>query len=143
MVTDTATAARLGGVSVSTVRAWARYGAISATKTNGAWVIDVASLRHRISLGRRSVPAQLAQFRDSRAARTKAEELLELAALVPTRAPHRYIAVSSQGTDGYLVDTTIGSCTCKGWAYSAHCYHLLAATILENSTPATRLALAA
>lgn len=138
---DTAQAARLAGVTVHTIRAWARYGAIAAVKAAGRWVIDPESLRHRISLSRRTVAAQLAAFRDAKSAEGKAAELLELGALVPTGRPHRYLAVASNGADGYLVDTLAGSCTCKGHLYSSRCYHLAAAVMLE-SAPAP-LALAA
>lgn len=137
----TTEAAKHAGVTVATIRTWARYGAITATKTAGAWLIDLDSLRHRIALGRTTVTKQLAVFTDTKTASDKAQELLELHALVPTSRPYRYIAISSQGTDGYLVDTVQGSCTCKGHLYTGKCYHLLAATILE--TRAARLGLAA
>lgn len=127
----TAEAAHLAGVSPRTIRTWCQHGAVTATKVAGAWVIDTDSLRHRISLSRRTVTAQLAAFTDPKAARLKAEELVELGALIPLDA-WRYLAVSSSGTDGYVVDTLAGSCTCKGWTYSGHCYHILAATMLET-----------
>lgn len=47
----TTTAAELAGVTVDTIRGWARYGAIKAAKKAGRWVIDRASLLRRIALG--------------------------------------------------------------------------------------------
>jgi hypothetical protein len=139
--TTTADAAKLARVSVRTVRLWCRLGAVAAVKTAGRWVIDLASLRHRIALARRTVAKQLAAFRDAKSAQGKAAELLELGALVPAARPYQYVAIASNGIDGYLVDTLAGSCTCKGHLYSARCYHLAAAVMLE-SAPAP-LALAA
>src|SRR5690554_6301750 len=48
---DTATAAAQAGVTVATIRAWCRIGAIVACKKAGRWCIDAASLAYRISLG--------------------------------------------------------------------------------------------
>lgn len=50
----TTTAAELAGVTVDTIRGWARYGAIKAAKKGGRWVIDRASLLRRIALGTRT-----------------------------------------------------------------------------------------
>lgn len=51
-MTYTATAAaQLAGVTVDTVRTWARMGAVRATKVARRWVIDAASLARRISMG--------------------------------------------------------------------------------------------
>lgn len=136
----TTQAATQAGVTVATIRTWARYGAIAATKTGGKWMVDLDSLRHRIALGRNTTAKQLAAFADPKAARTKAEEIVELGALVPLDA-YRYLAVSSSGRDGYVVDTLAGSCTCKGYTYTGRCVHNVAATILE--TRAARLGLAA
>jgi hypothetical protein len=142
MTTDTATAAHQANVTPRTVRTWCRLGAVAAVKVSGRWVIDTDSLRHRISLSRRTVAAQLAAFTDARSAQAKAEELLELGALVPLRRPYTYLAVSSKGTGGYVVDTLAGSCTCHGYVYSSHCYHLVAAVALETRV-SVPLALAA
>lgn len=141
MTQTTAEAGRLAGVSPRTIRTWCAVGAVTATKVRGAWVIDVASLRHRIALSRRTVTTQLAAFTDPKAARLKAEELVELGALVPLDA-WRYLAVSSSGRDGYVVDTLAGSCTCKGYVYVGRCHHTVAAVMLETRT-ITQLALAA
>lgn len=48
---DTTTAANSAGVTVATIRHWCRYGAVTATKVAGRWVIDEASLAHRITIG--------------------------------------------------------------------------------------------
>mgnify|MGYP001946822483 CR=1 FL=1 len=45
-------AATLARVTVDTIRHWARYGAIRATKKAGRWVIDQVSLLRRIELDR-------------------------------------------------------------------------------------------
>lgn len=137
----TAQAAKLAGVSPRTIRTWCQHGAVTAVKVNGAWVIDVESLRHRIALGRTTVTKQLAAFADPKATQAKAEEIVELGALVPLDR-WRYLAVSSSGRDGYVVDTLAGSCTCKGYVYVGRCVHTVAAVMLDT-TPAKRLALAA
>lgn len=141
MTTDTASAAAQAGVSPRTIRTWCQRGAVTAVKVDGRWVIDLESLRHRISLNRRTVAAQLAAFTDATAARVKAEELVELGALIPFDG-WRYLAVSSSGRDGYVVDTLAGSCTCSGYTYGGKCYHGVAAVILETRTT-TQLVLAA
>ncbi len=137
----TAEAARTAGVTTPTIRQWARYGAVTARKVHGRWAIDTDSLRHRIALGRQTVPAQLAAFADPKAARVKAEELVEVGGLIALDS-WRYLAVSSSGRDGYVVDTLAGSCTCKGWLYVGRCHHLVAAVMLDSRTTA-QLALAA
>lgn len=48
---DTTTAAAKAGVTVSTIRAWCRVGAVAATKIGGRWVIKERSLDRRIALG--------------------------------------------------------------------------------------------
>src|SRR5690606_20991925 len=47
-------AATLAHVTIATIRHWARYGAIRATKKAGRWVIDRASLLRRIELDTRT-----------------------------------------------------------------------------------------
>lgn len=49
---DTTTAAATAGVTTDTIRTWCRYGAITATKRAGRWVINAASLTHRITIGK-------------------------------------------------------------------------------------------
>lgn len=137
----TAQAAHHAGVTPRTIRTWCQRGAVTAVKAGGRWVIDTDSLRHRIALTRRTVEAQLAAFTDTKAAQAKALELVELNALVSLDR-YRYLAVGSNGTDGYVVNTLIGSCTCKGYTYTGHCYHMVAAVALETRVSAP-LALAA
>lgn len=48
---NTTAAANQAGVTVDTVRTWARMGAIKATKRFGRWVIDSLSLAKRIAMG--------------------------------------------------------------------------------------------
>lgn len=131
--TTTAQAATQAGVTVATIRAWCRKGAVSAVKTHGAWVIDEASLRHRIALGRNTAAKHLAAFKDADAAQAKADELIESGALIGLRNPYTYLAVASSGGSGYVVNTVEGSCTCRGHVYSGHCYHVLAAVVLESA----------
>lgn len=47
---NTTLAATQAGVTVPTIRMWARNGIISAVKTAGRWIIDETSLRYRIAL---------------------------------------------------------------------------------------------
>lgn len=131
--TTTDQAAQQAGVTTPTIRTWCRKGAVAAVKTNGAWAIDEASLRHRIALGRNTAAKQLAAFKNADAAQAKADELIESGALIGLRNPYTYLAVASSGGSGYVVNTVEGSCTCKGHVYSNHCYHLLAAVVLETA----------
>lgn len=50
---NTTTAATTAGVTISTIRTWCRRSVITATKVAGRWVIDTASLNHRIEIGTR------------------------------------------------------------------------------------------
>jgi hypothetical protein len=47
---NTTTAAIEAHVTPATIRLWARRGIIAAVKTAGRWVIDAASLAHRIAI---------------------------------------------------------------------------------------------
>jgi hypothetical protein len=47
---NTTAAALEAQVTTATIRAWARRGVIAATKTAGRWVINAASLAHRIAI---------------------------------------------------------------------------------------------
>lgn len=136
--TDTTTAARIARVTTATIRAWARIGAVAAVKTGGRWVIDTDSLTHRITLGR-TLQAErhadlidLTAFRDAKAAKAKALDLIESGGLIPGSRPGLYLAVSSDGGNTYVIDAWEPSCTCKGWTYSGHCYHLAAANMLTR-----------
>lgn len=48
---NTTAAAVEAQVTVDTIRTWCRSGVIAATKTAGRWVIDTASLAHRVAIG--------------------------------------------------------------------------------------------
>jgi hypothetical protein len=136
--TDTATAARIARVTVATVRAWCRIGAVAATKTHGRWVVDTDSLTRRVILGRTLRAERAAEvidltaFRDAKTAKTKALELVESGAIIPGSRPGLFLAVTSDGMGMYAIDTQEPSCTCKGHIYTGHCYHMVAATLLST-----------
>lgn len=48
---NTTAAAATAGVSIPTIRTWCRRGVVAAVKTAGRWIIDTASLAHRITIG--------------------------------------------------------------------------------------------
>ncbi|WP_431979993.1 hypothetical protein [Streptomyces qinglanensis] len=50
---NTTAAALQANVTVATIRTWCRYGAITAVKQAGRWIIDTASLATRIAIGAR------------------------------------------------------------------------------------------
>ncbi|KPC86952.1 hypothetical protein ADL27_44770, partial [Streptomyces sp. NRRL F-6602] len=54
----TAQAATEAHVTIDTIRSWARHGIIAATKQAGRWIIDTASLAHRITIGKMKRPAK-------------------------------------------------------------------------------------
>lgn len=140
--TDTATAARIARVSVDTVRTWCRIGAVAAVKTSGRWVVDTESLGRRVTLGR-TLRAErhadlidLSAFRDAKAAKAKALELIAEGGIVPGSRPGLFLAVASDGGNTYAIDTWEPSCTCKGHVYTGRCYHQVAAALLDRSVPA-------
>lgn len=47
---NTTAAALEASVTVATVRTWCRNGVVAATKTAGRWIVDAASLAHRIAI---------------------------------------------------------------------------------------------
>ena len=55
---NTTAAAAQAGVTVATIRTWCRRNVIAAVKTSGRWVIDTASLAHRIAIGAMRKPAR-------------------------------------------------------------------------------------
>ncbi|MEV8523107.1 hypothetical protein AB0451_02965 [Streptomyces sp. NPDC052000] len=55
---DTTAAALEAHVTADTIRTWCRIGAVDAVKTAGRWVIDTASLAHRIAIGLRKARMQ-------------------------------------------------------------------------------------
>ncbi|MGW0583878.1 hypothetical protein ACWD25_50050 [Streptomyces sp. NPDC002920] len=48
---NTTAAAIQANVTTATIRTWCRRGAIAAIKQAGRWIIDTASLAHRIAIG--------------------------------------------------------------------------------------------
>ena len=75
----------------------------------------------------------LSAFRDAKAAKSKAVELIEQSGIVPASRPGLFLAVSSDGVNTYLVDIVEGSCTCKGYVHAGRCYHQTAATLLHRA----------
>ncbi|UNZ20647.1 hypothetical protein [Streptomyces sp. 891-h] len=59
---NTTAAAAQANVTVDTIRTWCRYGAVSAVKQAGRWVIDSASLAARIAIGALKRPARTVEF---------------------------------------------------------------------------------
>ncbi|WP_018655929.1 DUF6011 domain-containing protein [Actinomadura flavalba] len=74
----------------------------------------------------------LSAFKDARTVLGKAEQLIEDAAILPTRHHGQYLATGSDGLATYLVDTVERSCTCKAGARLGRCNHLVAADILDH-----------
>jgi len=55
---NTTAAALEAHVTAATIRTWCRRGAITAVKQAGRWIIDTASLAHRITIGAMKRPAR-------------------------------------------------------------------------------------
>lgn len=53
---NTAVAATQANVTTATIRTWCRTGAVAAIKQAGRWIIDAASLAHRITIGAMKAP---------------------------------------------------------------------------------------
>lgn len=53
---DTTAAAAEANVTTATIRTWCRTGVIAAVKTAGRWIIDTASLAHRLAIGAMKTP---------------------------------------------------------------------------------------
>lgn len=49
-------------VTVDTIRHWCRYGAVAAVKRAGRWIIDAASLAHRIAISARKAAPKKVVF---------------------------------------------------------------------------------
>lgn len=77
-------------------------------------------------------------FKGAESARVKALELIADRAIVPTRHDGQFLAVSSDGTNTYVVDTLERSCTCKGHQRVGRCFHMVAADVLEITTDRRR-----
>lgn len=116
-----------------------RCGRILTDPTSIAAGLGPVCRRH---VAKAAVVIDLTAFRDAKAAKNKAVELIEQAAIVPAGRPGLYLAASSDGSNTYLVDTVEGSCTCKGYAHQGRCYHQVAAALLDARTT-TRFAVAA
>ncbi len=62
---NTTAAALQANVTTATIRTWCRSGVIAAVKAAGRWVIDTASLAHRITIGaRRKAVASIDRTRE-------------------------------------------------------------------------------
>ncbi|MBI0293321.1 helix-turn-helix domain-containing protein [Streptomyces sp. PRKS01-29] len=85
---NTTTAAAQAGVTIPTIRTWCRRGVIAAIKTAGRWIVDAASLAHRIAIGAmRTIRQEVAINTPNHAA--LAAEARELATrLTPKRGCH-------------------------------------------------------
>lgn len=55
---NTAAAATQANVTVATIRTWCRKGAVAAIKQAGRWIINTASLAHRIAIDARRARKQ-------------------------------------------------------------------------------------
>ncbi|MEC4016059.1 hypothetical protein [Streptomyces sp. H27-D2] len=60
---NTTTAASQAHVTVDTIRTWCRRGVVTATKRAGRWVLDAASLAHRLTIGAVRARKQAAVYR--------------------------------------------------------------------------------
>lgn len=144
----TATAAQAAGVTTATIRTWCRHGVVTATREAGRWIIDTASLHTRIAIGaelnrsrlaRKAAPlADLTPYKDKARAADKVLDLIETGALVPTGRPGQYLTISSDGSDKYLTDTHLLTCTCRSFASRAYCTHMTAAQAIEAARPTRR-----
>ncbi|WP_049562277.1 helix-turn-helix domain-containing protein [Nonomuraea sp. SBT364] len=115
-------AATAYSVSPRTIRRWAQTGRLDAVKTGGRWAI--------------AVEVNLDEFKPNQVDR--ARELIEQGAILPTKRPGTYTAVSSDGTVTYLVHAS--GCTCPAGQRGKHqCYHRAAVAIL-TAAPARRAA---
>lgn len=73
--TTTIAAATQAGVTVETIRTWCRRNVIAAAKVAGRWVIDTASLAHRIAIGAIRTRKQATLMHDLTASYTYTENL--------------------------------------------------------------------
>jgi hypothetical protein len=98
---NTTAAALEARVTVATVRTWCRRGVIAAVKLAGRWIIDTASLAHRITIGAMrarkaktvTVTGTIVQMKDGRfGIRGNAADLAAAFAngtpVTPTNAPY-------------------------------------------------------
>lgn len=144
----TAEAATIAQVTPRTIRRWATTGRVVATKTNHGWAINTDSLTEAITArtsrnaARIAKHADLTPYKDKTRAHAKVVQLLEDGALVAGTRPGIYTAISSDGTDKYLVDTHAAHCDCKAHQRLQYCTHLTTAQASDASKGATRPMLA-
>lgn len=152
---NTATAAQAANVSPRTIRRWAATGRVSATKTNGRWAIDTASLNTHIAarIARRAdqiiTLADFTPFKGKADAHDGVMNLLQDGSVIHLTGG-LYQVASKTSNNVYLVDTETQTCDCKGWVRSnekaqvseegliAYCSHLTAANAIEASKSPAR-----
>jgi len=105
-------------VSIRTAQRWAQQGKIYAVKVSGRWHFPI--------------PAHLNDYKPTQV--EKAREAIEQHAILPTKRPGIYTAVSSDGTTTYLVAAEM--CTCPAAKHNRRCYHRAAVTLLEATRQA-------
>lgn len=105
-------------VSIRTAQRWAQQGKIYAVKVSGRWHFPI--------------PAHLNDYKPTQV--EKAREAIEQHAILPTKRPGLYTAVSSDGTTTYLVHSA--TCSCPAGQRGRKCYHTAAVAILDAARPA-------
>jgi hypothetical protein len=137
---STATAAHAAQVSPRTIRRWAANGRVSATKVNGRWVIDAASLNTHVA-ATIADRADYTAYKDQGKARDNVYNLLADGALIPL-IESVYLVVSKT-TDGinYIVNTVDQTCDCRSHQSRQYCSHLTSANAIEASKSNARTAL--
>lgn len=106
-------------VSIRTAQRWAQQGKIYAVKVSGRWHFPI--------------PAHLNDYKPTQV--EKAREAIEQHAILPTKRPGLYTAVSSDGTTTYLVHAS--GCTCPaGQRGKYRCYHRAAVNLIEAARAA-------
>jgi hypothetical protein len=108
----TAEIAAAAGVSLRTAQRWAQIGRLNAVKVNGRWHITVNAHLDDYK------PHQIQSARDA----------IEQRAILPTRRPGMWTAVSSDGTTTYLVAAE--GCSCRAGQLGRLCWHRAAVAIL-------------
>lgn len=109
-------------ISLRTAQRWAANGKLNAAKVAGRWIVTLT--------------ADVTDFKPFQVER--ARELIEQAAILPTKRPGIYTAVSSDGSTTYLVAAQ--GCTCPAGQKLRACYHRAAVRILTAASPARRAA---
>jgi len=144
----TATAAQAAQVTPRTIRRWAATGRVSATKVNGAWVIDTDSLNTYLAdriareAARITKYADFSPYKDQAKARDNVYNLLADGALIPLIESVYLVVSKTDENKTYIVNTADQTCDCKGQTNWGRCGHLTAANAIEASKGNTRPALA-